>query len=108
MAVERRVGRRREEWDYQPQKGSSYLGFAAQASPVRCSMDPALLILSHLHPLVGILQSARDQYQRICHNREKCLHLIRRSDNILIAIDKEIVKYGQPDSLEDAIDRLGQ
>ena len=68
-------------------------------------MDLTLLVLSHL---VGILQSAYDQYQRICHNREKCLHLIRRSEKILVAIDNEIVKYGQHDSLQDAIDRLGR
>ena len=68
-------------------------------------MDPTLLVLSHL---VGILKSAYDQYQRICHNREKCLHLIRRSEKILVAIDNEIVKYGQHDSLQDAIDRLGR
>src|SRR5436853_4031173 len=72
------------------------------------SMDPASLVLSNLHPLVGILRSAYDQYQHICHNREKCLHLIKRSENILVAVDNEIVKYGQPDSLKDAIDRLGQ
>lgn len=71
-------------------------------------MDPALLVLSHLHPLVGIIKSAYEQYQHICHNREKCLHLIKRSEKILVAIDNEIVKCGQPDSLKDAIERLGQ
>ena len=93
--------------DYQPQKGSSYEA-CSQAYPISCSMDPALSVLSQLHPLVGILKSAYDQYQCICHNREKCLHLIQRSEKILVAVDNEIAKYGQPDSLKDAIDRLGQ
>ena len=68
-------------------------------------MDPTLVVLD---PLIGILQSAYNQYQRICHNREKCLHLIRRSEKILVAVNNEIVKYGQPDGLEDGIDRLGR
>ena len=71
-------------------------------------MDPVSLVLSNLHPLLTILRSAYDQYQQICHNREKCLHLIKRSEKILVAVDTEIVKYGQPDDLKDAIDRLGQ
>jgi hypothetical protein len=71
-------------------------------------MDPASLALSYLHPLLGILRSAYDQYRSICHNQEKCLHLIKRSEKILVAIDNEIINYGQPDSLHDAIERLGQ
>jgi hypothetical protein len=69
-------------------------------------MDPALLVLSHLDSLVGIIRSAYNEYRRICHNREKCHHLIQRAEKIVIAIDNEIVKVGRPDGLEDAVKRL--
>jgi hypothetical protein len=69
-------------------------------------MDPALSILCHLHPLLAIIQSAFDEYQNIRHNQEKCHHLIRRAEKILIAIDNEIVKVGRPNDLAEATDRL--
>jgi hypothetical protein len=69
-------------------------------------MDPALSILCHLHPLLAIIQSAYDEYQNIRHNQEKCHHLIRRAEKILIAIDNEIVKVGRPNDLAEATDRL--
>jgi hypothetical protein len=69
-------------------------------------MDPALLVLSQLHPLVGIIQSAYNEYRRICHNRGKCCDLIQRSEKIVIAIDNEIVKFGRPNGLEDGVERL--
>jgi hypothetical protein len=58
---------------------------------------PALSILSQHHPFISILKSAYDEYQRIRHNQEKCLHLIKRTEKILVAIDSEIVKCGRID-----------
>ena len=60
----------------------------------------------NLNPLLGVLRSAYEQYQDVCHNREICLHLLKRSQKILVTIDSEIAKRGHPDGMKDNIDRL--
>src|SRR5262245_49545439 len=71
-----------------------------------CPMDPVSLAFSNLHPLLGILRSAYEQYQNVCHNREKCIHLLKWSQKVLVTVDEEIIKISHPDGMKDNIDHL--